>query len=73
MILVWLRMAASADPPSGPISLSSRLHRRVQAQCMLRSADTKANAFQDEVAAHFSEVMAEPLIPSHSLVMPSAV
>ena len=42
-------------------------------QGVLMGADTKANAIQDEVAAHFSEVMAEPLIPSHSLVMPSAV
>ena len=37
-----------------------------------RGADTKANAF-GAAGAHFSEVTALPLSPSHSLVMPSAV
>ena len=43
MILVWLRMAASADPPSAPMLLFVRLQARVQVQCMLRGADTNAS------------------------------
>ena len=39
---------------------------------MSSGAGTKANTFRVWVA-HFSEMMGEPLIPSHSLRMPSAV
>ena len=44
VILVWLRMAASADPPSAPMLLNARLQARVQEEGMLRGADTKVNA-----------------------------
>ena len=70
MILVWLRMAASADPASGPIWLRSRLQARVQEECMLMALTEQRTL---GLVTCLSEVIELLLIPSHSLVMPSAV
>ena len=75
-IFVSLRIAASLVTPSFPMPLTERLQRRGGARMVREQACQRALTQKQTLSgrqAHFSEVTALPLSPSHSFVIPSAV